>query len=88
MYNNREYQKTYITTQASTAVFSGRGTLGGICINTTAASTIVLYDGTTPFATLAASIVAGKYLENVLISNGLNVSTNGAPDVTVLWVKG
>lgn len=88
MYNNREYQKTYITTSASTTVFTGRGTLGGVCVNTTAASTITLFDGASPFAVLKASIVEGTYLQNILVSTSLIVSTNGSPDVTVLWVKG
>jgi len=88
MYNNREYQKTYITTNTSTVVFSGRGTLGGVCINTTAAGTIVLYDGASAFASLKASIVENEYLQNILISNGLTIVTAASPDITVKWVKG
>lgn len=88
MYNNREYQKTYVTTAASTSVFSGRGVLGGICINTTAAGSITIYDGASPFAVLKASIAENKYLENIVVSNSLIVSTNAASDITVLWAKG
>lgn len=87
-YNNLEYQKTYITTSASTSVFAGRGNLGGVCINTTAASTITVYDGASPFAVLAASISPGTYLQGISISNGLVISTAGSPDVTIKWIKG
>lgn len=87
-YNEREYQKTYINTAATTVIFSGRGTLGGICVNTTAAGTILISDGASPFASLAASVLAGKYLENIVISNSLTVSPAAASDITVLWTKG
>lgn len=88
MYNNAEYQKTYINTSASTTVFTGRGNLGGICINTTAASTITLLDGGSPFAVLQASILPGTYLEGLVIATSLVISTAGTPDVTVKWTKG
>jgi hypothetical protein len=88
MYNNREYQKTYINTSASSSIFSGRGTLGGVCVNTTASGSITLYDGTSPFAILKASIAENEYCKDILISNGLIVSTNAASDLTVKWVKG
>jgi len=87
MYNNREYEKTYITTTATSVVFSGKGTLGGVCVNTTAAGTIVLYDGASAFASLVASIAVGTYLENVVIGNGLTVVTAASPNITVKWTK-
>lgn len=87
MYNNLEYQKTYITGSASTTVFTGRGNLGGICINTTAASTITVFDGTSPFAILAASIGAGTYLQGISIATSLIISTAGSPDITIKWTK-
>jgi hypothetical protein len=87
MYDNREYEKKYITTAATSVVFSGKGTLGGVCVNTTAAGTIVLYDGSSPFASLVASIAVGTYLENMVIGNGLTVVTAGSPNITVKWVK-
>lgn len=88
MYNNREYQKTYITGSASTSVFSGRGTLGGICINTTASGVITIYDGASVYASLKSNIVEGEYLQNIVISNGLTVSTSASPDITVKWTRG
>ncbi len=87
-YNNREYQKTNITTNTTTAVFTGRGTLHTIVINTTAAGSITLQDGSTAFAVLKASIGEGTYTYDVSIANGLNVVTAGASDVTVTWTKG
>lgn len=87
MYNDREYQKTYITGVASTTVFTGRGTLGGVCINTSANGTITLFDGNTPFAVMKASVAEGEYLRDVLISTSLIVSTNASPDVMVKWIK-
>jgi hypothetical protein len=88
MYNPSDWQKTYITVAASTVVFSGRGTLGGICVNTTAAGAITLYDGTSPFAILVASVSPNVYLEGIVISNGLTVNTAASPDITVKWAKG
>lgn len=88
MYNNREYQKTYITTTASTTILTGRGNLGGVCVNTTATGTITLIDGTSPFAVLQASILPGVYLQGVIISKSLIISTAGSPDITILWTKG
>lgn len=88
MYNNREYQKTYINTSASTTVFTGRGNLGGIMLNTTSTGTITLIDGTSPFAVLAASFPVGEYMQGAVISKSLIVSTAGASDITILWTKG
>lgn len=88
MYNNREYQKTYITTNASTVVFTGRGTLGGICVNTTAAGTITVQDNGVTFAILKASIAENEYLQNILISKNLTIVTANSPDITIKWVKG
>lgn len=87
-YNDREYQKTYISTSASTTVFTGRGNLGGVCVNTSAAGTITLIDGTTPFAVLKASIAEGTYLQGAQISKSLIISTAGSPDITILWTQG
>lgn len=86
MYNNREYQKTYISTQTTTAVFTGRGVLGGININT-AAGTITVQDGGVTFAIIAATMT-GTQLSDVVISNGLTIITGGAADITVKWAKG
>lgn len=87
MYNNREYEKTYITTNATSVVFSGAGTLGGVCVNTTAAGTIVLYDGSSVFASIKASVLEGTYIENVVIGNGLTVVTAASPNLTIKWYK-
>lgn len=88
MYNNREYQKTYINASASTTIFTKRGTLAGVSVNTTSTGVIVLYDGASPFANIVASVTPGNYPFNVIISNGLTVSTGGASDITVMWARG
>ena len=87
MFNNQEYQKTYIATSATSVIFSGRGTLQGVSVNTTAASIITLYDGASPFAVLQASILPGGYQQNVVIGNGLTVVTAGSPNITVMWTQ-
>ena len=87
MYNANEYEKTYITTNASNVIFTGRGTLGGICVNTTAAGIITVQDNGTTFAILKTSIVENEYLKDIIISNGLTIVTANSPDITVKWVK-
>jgi hypothetical protein len=92
MYNNREYQKTYLATGATTQIFTGRGVLQAITINTTAAATITIIDGTSGstanVAILKASIVEGTYWFNCVISSGLRIILGGASDVTVTWSQG
>lgn len=87
MYNDREFQKTYISTSTSTTVFTGRGTLGGVSVNTAATGAILLLDGGTQFASLKSSISEGTYLSDLVISNGLIISTAGTPDITVKWCR-
>lgn len=92
MVNNKEYQYTNITTATTTQVFSGRGTLHSIVVNTTAAGTIIIADSassTTPaVGTLKASVAEGDYIYDVVISTGLRIITAAASDITVCWAKG
>lgn len=92
-YNDREWQYTYITASGSTTqIFTGNGTLGGICVNTSAAGTIGVIDNTTGttvnVALLKASIAEGTYLEGVVFSKGLRVVNGAASDITVKWSQG
>jgi len=68
----------------------GRGTLRNVVINTTAASGIVLYDGTatggTKIATIAASPVIGScFRYDAEFATGLFVSVGGASDITISY---
>lgn len=91
-YNDREWQYTYITTATTTQIFTGNGTLGGICVNTTAAGTIGVIDnitGTTVnVGSLVASVTPGTYLEGIVMSKGLRIVTAAASDITVKWSQG
>jgi len=73
---------------ADTLVQKSRGTLHNVVINTTAASGIVIYDGTsntgTKIATIAASPAIGScFRYDAEFSNGLFVSVGGASDITL-----
>lgn len=88
----REYQATNINSGTSTQVFSGKGILQAVTINTTAAGTITIIDGvgsaaSPVVAVLKSSVVEGTYLYNCAISTGLKVVTAAASDITVTWQK-
>lgn len=78
-----------ITTATTTTVKSGRGTLAGIVVNTTAAGTITIYDNTaasgTKIGTLKASVGEGTYTYNCRFGTGLTIVTAAASDITVIW---
>lgn len=92
MYNNREYLYTNITSGTTTQVFTGRGLLQAITINTTANGSIKVIDSTSSntanVATIKASAAEGTYLYNVAISSGLRIITAAASDITVSWTQG
>lgn len=89
--NNKEYQYTNTTGIATTQVFTGRGTLQGITINTTAAGSIKIIDnisGTTAnVGTIVLSAPIGTYWYNCSISKGLRIVTAGASDITISWAQ-
>lgn len=90
--NNREYQYTNIAAGATTQVFTGRGLLQAITVNTTAAGTIKLIDNTAGstanVGTIVASASPGTYWYNCSIANGLRIITAAASDITVTWAQG
>ena len=92
MYNNREYQYKRINSAGTTAVFTGRGNLGGVCINgTTSVSAVQVLDGTSVVGIVGTSVIAGTYLTGIVISNGLNIATNngaGVPELTIKYTQG
>ncbi len=91
MFNNREYEKTYVATGTTTQVFTGRGTLQAITINTTAAGTITIIDGTSGstanVAIIKASAVEGTYWFNCIMNAGCRVITGAASDITITWAQ-
>lgn len=91
MYDNKEYEYTNIAGVATTVVFTGKGLLHNIIVNTTAAGAITIYDGnganTTLVGTLKASVVEGTYQYDIKIANGLRIVTAATPDITVTWAK-
>jgi hypothetical protein len=66
-------------------VAEGYGTLHGVQINTTAASTIVVADARGTIATLPASVAVGTFYEwDVDFAGYISITLNGASDITVL----
>lgn len=78
-----------ITTATTTTVKSGRGTLGRIVVNTTAAGSITIYDALTAtgtkIGTLKASIAEGTYTYECRFLIGLTIVTAGTSDITVTF---
>lgn len=92
LYNPVNAEKTYITTATTTQVASGPCVLQAIVINTTAAGTIGIIDGTSGTTVNVGSIVAsaavGRYEYNCVMKEGIRIVTGAASDITVLWSKG
>ena len=81
--------KTYVHTGKATTISSSNGPviLYGICVNTTAAGTITVADGSGTFAILVASITPGKYLSHtkgIVCVGDLVVTTGAASNITIL----
>lgn len=91
MFNNREYQYTYLTGATTNQIFSGRGTLFGVVVNSTTATAFGIYDGigstAQPVGILKASIVENTYVYNCSVSSGLYVTFGTSGNYTVLWAK-
>lgn len=89
MFNNREYLYSNITGAATTQVATGRGVLHSIVVNTTAAGSIKLIDGTSGttanIGTMKISIGEGTYLFDCVFSAGLRIVTAAASDITVCY---
>ena len=89
--NNREYQYTYITSGATTTVFTGKGILHSININQTPSGVVRIVDNTSGTTAnvgiLPASAVVGTRLYDVTISKGLIIDQAGSGDLTVAWCQ-
>jgi hypothetical protein len=85
----KQYEKTYISTATTTQVKTGACTLHYIVVNTTAAGTIKVIDGTSGttanVATLVASIAEGTYKFHCVMKSGIRIVTAGASDITVCY---
>lgn len=89
--NKYEYQYTYITSGATTTVFTGKGILHSININQTPSGVVRIVDnntGTTAtVGILPASAVVGTRTFDVAISKGLIIDQAGTSDLTVAWTQ-
>ena len=92
MFNNKDYQYTYLTGATTKQVFTGLGILAGISVNSTTATAFGIYDGiastSQPVGILKASIVENTYIFNATISSGLYVTFGTSGNYTVIWSKG
>ncbi len=79
----------YITTGTTTQVYTGACTLVAIVVNSTAAGSIKIIDGTAGVTanvgTLKSSVVEGVYEYNVTMGNGIRIVTGAASDITVIF---
>ena len=89
MLDTRDYEKTYISSNTSTQVFIGKGTLRAIVVGTTAAGAIGIIDGiggtTVNVGELKSSIVEGTYEFNVSMGLGCRIVTASSPKITIVW---
>lgn len=83
---------TYISSDATTQVYTGPGRLHRIVIGEDAAGSIKIIDGTsgttTNLAELEDSMPVGSYEFNCKFSAGLRIITAAATKITVIYSKG
>lgn len=88
----KEYKPTYISTGATTQVATGKGVLQAITVNSPAAGTITIIDGTSGstanIGVLKSGVAEGTYWFNCTFANGLRIITGAASDITVTWMQG
>lgn len=89
MFNIQEYEKAYISTAATTQVYTGRCILDAIVVNSTAAGTISIIDATSGSTVnvgiLASGVAAGVYEYHCVMNAGIRIITGAASDITVLY---
>jgi hypothetical protein len=81
---------TNIAAAGTTTLFTGKGTLHSVVVNSVAAtSSVVVYDNTsaagTKLATIGTVSSYGSFIYDVAFNTGLTVVVTGTPDVTVCW---
>lgn len=91
MFNGKEYQYTNLTGATTNQVFTGKGTLFAVVVNSTTATAFGIYDGiastSQPVGILKASVAENTYIYNSTISSGLYVTFGTSGNYTVLWAK-
>jgi hypothetical protein len=89
MITSNNYEKAYISTNTTTQVYTGKCILHGIVVNTTAAGTIGIIDGTSGTSVnvgqLKASVAEGLYEYHCTMKNGIRIVTGASSDITVLY---
>ncbi len=94
--NRQEFQYTNISSASDRQIFTGRGILRAVVVNTTAASVISISDDILTVSSgtagnvgiLQASVLPGTYRYDISISKGLTLGVVGASNVTVCWAQG
>jgi hypothetical protein len=76
-----------IGAEAGSTVLDGGGKLVAVVVNTTAAGTVAIADGSGTFATLKSSIAEGTYRYDVEVGF-LQLTLGAASDVTVIYEGG
>lgn len=83
-----EYTRISTGTTTNIGLGTNRIVLKSIIVNTTAAGTITVKDGSGTVGVLKASIAEGEYSygpEGIIIGGGCTIVTGAASDLTVVW---
>lgn len=84
-----DFEKTYISSATTTQVCTGKCILEKIVVNTTAAGTIGIIDGTSGTTVnvgqLKSSVVEGTYNYGIAMKSGIRIVTGASSDITVVW---
>jgi len=95
-YNKNENNYTNIAAATGgVQIFTGKGILRAVVVNTTAAGTIAITDavltpttGTTGnVGIIQTSVLPGTFLYDVTIANGLTIAAGAASNATIVWSK-
>lgn len=89
MYNTREYDSKHISSGTTTTIFTGKGVLQAITVNTTANGTITITDGSigSVKGILKASVAENTYWYNMSMASGCSIVTAAASDLTVTYAQ-
>lgn len=88
-YNNREYEQYNLVNGASPSVtlFTGKGILHSVVINTPSPAAITLTDGGSPVAIITAAPV-GDIQYDIVIAKSLVVNAASSPNVVITYTQG
>ncbi len=94
MYNDREYQYLNLNGSGTTQVFSGKGILHAIVINTVDNGTIKIIDGISGSTANVGTIRVNSspFIQptpyDTTIATGLRLVITASPDITVAYTTG